>query len=705
MWLPLSAALAGPVAHHVLEVTLDPAAHALAVTDDLTLPVAPDPAGHVVWLHAGLAPTVLTQGWTLVQEPPRTVDELPPREAFRLVPPKRKASWPVRLAYAGPIEHPPIQVETEYQRSFAVTPGTIGPEGAVLSGESAWVPATTREELVTFTLTVRGLPPGWGVVSQGERSLPEGAVAWSMPHPTEGVHLVAGPFTETATRYVRADGTAVDVRALLRTPDDALAAKYLEATVAGLARYESMLPRYPYPSFALVENWWETGWGMPGFTLLGPEVIRFPFVITSSYPHELLHNWWGNGVYVAPGAGNWCEGLTAYLADHLFAEERGEGPAYRRATLQKYADFAGAGDDLPLDAFRGRVSARTEAIGYGKATMVLHQARRAAGDEVFLGALGRFYDRHAFGPATWDDLAAALSEASGADWRPWVDAWTDRPGAPALALGAATVTRDGSAHVLTVTVRQEQPEDVFPADVPVAVTLEGRPEATWLVASFPPGGPREVTLTARLDHAPLRLDLDPAFDVMRRLDPREVPPALTTLFGEGPETFVLPASAPEAERAAWTALAEAWAKPAAPVLASDADPLPAGNVWVLGWDNRHAAAAAAAGGATLGPTGATPGGTAVERAGHSVVTVGSRDDRVVGLVAAAPSAAIPGLARKLPHYGKYTWLAFEGDAPTNVAKGSIDAEGAPTTRLLGPPTPRAALPRRPPLAGPRPPPP
>jgi len=32
---------------------------------------------------------------------------------------------------------------------------------------------------------------------------------------------------------------------------------------------------------------------------------------------------------------------------------------------------------------------------------------------------------------------------------------------------------------------------------------------------------------------PLRLDVDPAFDVMRRLDPLEVPPALSTLFAAG----------------------------------------------------------------------------------------------------------------------------------------------------------------------------
>ena len=68
-------------------------------------------------------------------------------------------------------------------------------------------------------------------------------------------------------------------------------------------------------------------------------MLRFPFILTSSYPHEILHNWWGNSVFVDYATGNWCEGLTAYLADHLIQEQRGTGATYRRNTLQKYRDY------------------------------------------------------------------------------------------------------------------------------------------------------------------------------------------------------------------------------------------------------------------------------------------------------------------------------------------------------------------------------
>jgi len=57
--------------------------------------------------------------------------------------------------------------------------------------------------------------------------------------------------------------------AFLRTPDDALANKYLEATSRYISLYDRLIGPYPYKKFALVENFWETGFGMPSFTLLG----------------------------------------------------------------------------------------------------------------------------------------------------------------------------------------------------------------------------------------------------------------------------------------------------------------------------------------------------------------------------------------------------------------------------------------------------
>jgi aminopeptidase N len=215
------------------------------------------------------------------------------------------------IRYHGVIDYAVRDSGDQYARAFSESPGVIDSRGVYLAGSTYWVPRA-GDALMTYTLAVE-LPAGWKSVSQGERTSSEtsGSPAavqerWSVVTPTEEVHLIAAPFTE----YSR-DAGAVKAMAFLRTPDQALADRYLDATAQYLEMYRGLLGPYPYSKFALVENFWETGYGMPSFTLLGEQIIRFPFILNSSYPHELLHNWWGNGVFVAPAGGNWCEGLTA----------------------------------------------------------------------------------------------------------------------------------------------------------------------------------------------------------------------------------------------------------------------------------------------------------------------------------------------------------------------------------------------------------
>ncbi len=686
-WHLISLAAAAP--EHVLTVSVDPETATVTANDRWT----PGADELTFALHAGLAPRVLTRGWTLEPStepaPPAEV----PVEAWVLRRSRRRAPETVELAWGGPIDHPPEPAPKEHQRAFATSPGTIGAEGVVLSGASRWVPLV-EDRLVTFELTVTGLPAGWEVVSQGERVLHDVAgTTWRATDPQEDVQLVAGPWLVTEEVWVRQDGSTVDLRAYLRQEDSELAARYLRATRDQLELYERLLPRYPYPSFAVVENWWDTGWGMPGFTLLGPQVMRFPWVLGSSYPHELLHGWFGNSAYVE--GGNWCEGLTAYLADHLFAEQRGEGAVHRRALVQKLEDFVGEGSDFPLTAFGSRDSASSEAVGYGRAAMVFHMARRRTGDDVFLRAIGAFYEDARFRRASWDDLAAAFTAETGQDWTPYFRAWTERTGMPTLELAARA---DGGAVELTV--RQTQAEEPWPLDVPVLVTVEGEPEPQEVVLSFD-GATREATARLEVGGRALRADLDPSFDVLRRVHPSEVPPTLSSLLGEEPETFVLPSAASPEERDAWRALAEAWARPAAPVLAlDDLGALPPGDVWVLGAGNRLAPRVLERAGVSAGPKAVELGGAPVTRADHSIVVVarGEAPGVDLGWVAADRTDAIPGLARKLPHYTRWSWLTFTGPEPTNVGKGQWTPEpGGPSVVLLVPEPPQLVIPERPAL--------
>jgi hypothetical protein len=649
--ISLLAAALQPVHHHLV-VDLDPASHAIAVADTVTAP----------------------KGSTLPDLP---ADALP----FDVAHAKRIDARTIRLRYAATIEHPITREGEDYARGFAETAGTIGPEGAFLGGSSRWYASWEDDRLVTFDLDVT-LPPGWDAISQGrrvehDRNASGTHVRFVSDDPQEEIWLVAGPWVETSRKL-----DTMDALAMLRAKDDALAATYLDATGPYVAMYSKLLGPYPYPKFALVENFWETGYGMPSFTLLGPSVLRLPFIVTTSYPHEILHDWWGNGVFVLSARGNWSEGLTAYLADHLFAEQKGGGAGYRQEALQKYADYAARSKDFPLREFHERHSPSTEAVGYGKALMLFHMIRRQTGDPAFVKGLQSFYASFKFRRASFDDLLGALGAAR---FTPWVD----RAGAPALAVREVTASPAGSGYRLTGTIAQTQTGDPWPLAVPLAVTLEGG-AAAWQGSI--PSSSRSQAFSLDLPARPIRLDVDPEFDLFRALDPAEIPPALSGAFGAERAVAVIPSNAPAELGAAYRALVEEWnhgrSAPIRVVTDAEIDAVPGdAAVWLLGWENRFLAELEPA----LGAYGASlaagsmhvPDGD-VARAGHAVVVVIRRGSHAISVVAADAAAQVPGLARKLPHYHKYSYLAFEGDEPKNTIKGRWPVVGSPLTVVLDP---------------------
>lgn len=419
---------------HRLHVNLLPQQHSLRVQDEIHFP-ATDRASFV--LHAGLDPRIITPGATLTKTG-QLLGRVP-LETYLVTLPAESDHF--TLSYTGMIEHE-LSRETESPgRSHQQLAGLIAPDGVFLDGGSAWYPVFP-DALQTFSLEVE-LPQGWSAISQGSGPGDKPSVnIWQTDIPQEEIYLVAAPFK----RYFR-DGP-VQAQIYLRQDDPQLAARYLDATERYLALYQALLGPYPYTKFALVENFWETGYGMPSFTLLGSQVIRLPFIPDTSYPHEILHNWWGNGVYIDYEKGNWSEGLTAYLADHLLKEQAGQGVEYRRSALQRYADFVRVGNDFPLSEFRARHTMASQAVGYDKSLMIFHMLRRQIGDEAFIDGLRRFYRERRFQHAGYADLQAAFEATSGQKLGEYFTQWTTRTGAPRLELSKLKVQsrNDASGH-------------------------------------------------------------------------------------------------------------------------------------------------------------------------------------------------------------------------------------------------------------------
>jgi len=625
--------------HHSLTVEFDPATHMLSVEERIDLPGGASEFllnANLEITESNLPLEKLALGDVApffgINSAPEAED-LARLARYRVEVPPEGSTF--GLAYGGLFDFGLSDQKEEYTRGFRETTGIIGEEGVYLAGNGFWYPRF-NDDLIGFTLDAV-LPEGWHLISQGDGVSrgENGRAHWHSKGLVDEIYLTGGPLVV----YKDAAGV-VETLVYLRESDDALAGKYLGVTAQYIEMYRNLIGPYPYTKFALVENFWETGYGMPSFTLLGPTVIRFPFILHSSYPHEILHNWWGNSVFVDYESGNWCEGLTAYMADHLIQEQRGKGAEYRRGTLQKYRNYVREGIDFPLSDFRSRHSAATEAVGYGKALMGFHMLRQHLGDELFSEALVRFYREYQGKRASFGDIqkvCEAVSEKE-LDW--FFEPWVTRPGAVSLSVEVSAPLEEGDGYTLVGLLKQLQGGEPLVLEVPIVLqTALGT--QTWQVALTG----RDTPFSIKSAEKSLALHVDPYFDLFRLLDPRETPASIGQIFGEAKILALLPSGAEAEELEAWKALMEGWQSDSHEIeikLDSEIERLHDDrSIWILGRKNSHAEES----GDEI-----ALGDQKAPFANHSIVRIDRHPgnvEKAIGWLIVDPIEAFPGLGRKL----------------------------------------------------------
>jgi hypothetical protein len=691
--LSLSEAAAVPrtLLHHDLEVRLEPETAHLSVIDRVRF-AASRPGGQELslLLHRDLALTQVLFGdeeltvTSLRRWRPRDFFDHPDyaelgewTQARQHVIGAPAGGWPageveLEFRYAGAVYDSLRPPEVAYGRGFESTSGLIDPRGAFLSFESFWVPWAGEERFQYRLKTV--LPEGWHSMSQGRRvrhDAEDGSniTIWETEAPQELVYLVAGPYTVREREH---RGVSLYTYTYAETPAD-LCATYLDAAARYLDRYGEEVAPYGFSKWAMVENWWQTGYGMPGFTLLGDRVIRLPFIVDTSYGHEILHCWWGNGVYVDDESGNWCEGLTAYGADYAYKLDQSEdaGRDYRRDALTGYLDFASSeARDFPLREFRERSDFGTQAIGYGKCMMVFHMLEERVGSALFHRALKEFYRRFEFTPASWDDIASVFSEITGEDLTAWFGQWVDRTGAAKLSIAAVEKQGDGWR------LRVAQAGEPFALEVPVSwVDATGEHSTRFTVDG--------VSATLALPGTLRSVAVDPDYHLFRELFRDEIPATLSQVLGADSTLVVIGRDSEPALRTELRRVAEEWSKNQEMKIVDEEElsgsDLAARSLFLLGpgplVDATFADARASLGWA--------PAELRDRAAGRSLIACfhdpeNTQLGRAVVLPADASVAAA--LGRKIPHYSRYSWLLFEGEQ--NVDKGAWTVLTSPLRRTL-----------------------
>ena len=587
---------------------------------------------------------------------------------------EQNAEMQVSILYAGIFDDPvPVRPVNTDNPGFGVT-GTISAKGSFLLPGAGWYPELLGSR-PTYRVTVSA-PAGMIAVTAG-RSLghttKNGKTLsnWEVNYPVQGLSL-------SAARYVVEEKSLGRVTAAtyLLPQNKHLAASYLNATAGYIALYSDLFGPYPFDKFAVVENFFPTGFGFPSYTLMGGSVLRLPFIVQTSLGHEIAHCWWGNGVYVDYAAGNWCEGLTTYVADYLYQEMKSAEAAreYRLQWLRNFSTLVRPENDFALSRFQSRYDPVTQAIGYDKAAMIFHMIRRVIGEENFWGSLRDIYRDRLFQPTSWSDLQRAFEIRGKQSLQNFFDQWVYRPGAARFQVEAVSAENRGNEWEVKGRINQTEPYFSFP------LTIELDTDKKTVTRSIAVSDPM-TSFELTCDGSPLKLTADPSDNIMRWLYPSEIPPAVNSLKSAESVLTVMPRNLdPALEKAARTLVLSLGLKHNKFIAESELSRqlLAENDILLIGHPGAkdllsripplvviHQKSFALDGSLYDKPTDAFFG----------VFNHPYAKSRVAALYMPLSSEYADVVAAKITHYGKYSYLVFQSG--TNSAKGFWPVETSP----------------------------
>jgi aminopeptidase N len=655
--------------HHTLEISLYPDQQRLSGIDTIAL----NPQGKTELLLA-LNRSAQIQEVSIAGQP-AGFSFVDGRLTISIPPEKRAMETTLIVMYSAFFRDRPHDHPAGFEDPSYGVQGIISPQGVFLQSAANWYP-DLLEGAATFRLRVQA-PAGIEAITTGKRlerttAGDTSTSLWDISYPVRGLALSAGEYVvqESASE-------AIPLYTYLYPQDTSLAAAYLNASANYLRFYQDLLGPYPFDKFAVVENFFPTGYGSPSYTLLGSSVIRLPFIIETSLGHEIAHSWWGNGVWVDYRRGNWSEGLTTYLSDYLYQERSSPeaGREYRMKILRDYATLVPQEKDFPLGEFKARTDPASQAIGYGKGAMVFHMARQRVGDEAFWQGLRQITQEKLFHPASWEDFAAAFQESSSLDMKRFFAQWVDQAGAPRLRLEGVSARQQGKGWKVSGRIVQEPPY----YDLHIPLRLEGHGGD---VNTIIPMNKEEATFDLSTANRPVRLAVDPGYDLFRRLAREEIPPTVNSIRGSTSLLAVVAGDPSPDELQTVRTLLAGLSHPETPIL-REANTLPqqlkAYDILYFAMPGRKGHLPPAPEDLFLAPDHFRLHGKLYDTPADALfATLPHPNDsnRVVAIFLPLSSEAGQMTVGKIPHYGNYSYLIFRN--AQNLVKGTWSADASPT---------------------------
>lgn len=409
-----------------------------------------------------------------------------------------------------------------------------------LPGEGIYLPAGsfypyTKQDMADFIVQVN-FPEQLEVLTSGK--ITKNPAVIGMKNYTftseiryDNLTLVGGKYFIHDTIY---DGKTFSVYTFEKSP---LSKTYLDACIEYYKLYTGLLGAYPFSSFAVVENFFATGFGMPNYTLLSNQLMKMPWVTLTpgALAHEFVHNWWGNSVFVNPDRENWCEGLTTFCTNYYYNILKGNDQKAYEWRQSALVSLESLPEKLnyPVKKFRYQETDEDAVIGYQKSAFLFLELYKMMGKDHFFEALKSFAKSYQGKRATWFSLSFSMQKYTDKNKldvpvNKIFNQWLNSTRLPVIRLENVTTDSDSSRFTISM-------DTGMYLKIPVRVITAG--DTTW----------KEFLVTGKENRFSLpsvpavkSIEVDPSFGSLRKLYKWEIPFTMKQTLNANP-VFVLPA--------------------------------------------------------------------------------------------------------------------------------------------------------------------
>ena len=392
-----------------------------------------------------------------------------------------------------------------------------------------WIPCLDHPSAkapVSFTVAA---PAREVVVANGKFDyVKEEAGAQRVWHFTESVPIPAYCMVIAVSEGARLDATESVATALsyyIPQKDRAYAPKGFAPGAPALTFFIQTIAPYPYEKLALIVGATQFG-GMENssaivfasglFDSRGNEKMSahfgIPNRIESVVAHEIAHQWFGDSVTESTWADLWLsEGFATYFAGLFIEKYDGETAFhdYLRDAAARYFNYEKSRNAPIRDTETEDLMKLLNENNYEKGAWVLHMLRMRLGDETFFRGLRNYYNAHAQGNATTEDLCDALEKASGQNLHQFFARWVFGSGHPRYQVSWRLSDAKDS---LDVTIDQLQSGEPFLDPLPIKIIVNNQAMRKTVNPTE-----KHSKFSLRVAGTPTSVELDPDETLLREI--------------------------------------------------------------------------------------------------------------------------------------------------------------------------------------------